>query len=145
MEKIPAIKPGDLVKVYTRLIEGDKERIASFQGIVIKIKGSDVSKTFTVRKISAGIGVERIFPFHSPLIKKIEVKKKGRVRRAKLGYLRIKRGRKIKIREAEAEQGALPAEVISEQPVAEKQPVKETKPKGKKVETAPGAKPVEKV
>ena len=145
MEKISAIKPGDLVKVYTRIIEGTKERIASFQGIVIKIKGSDVSKTFTVRKISAGIGVERIFPFHSPLIKKIEVKKKGRVRRAKLSYLRIKRGRRIKIKEAEAERGALAAEVISEQPVAEKQPVKEAKPKEKKVETAPGAKPVEKV
>ena len=65
MDKIPDIRPGDLVKVFTKIVEGDKERLAPFQGVVIKIKGSDISKTFTVRKVSAGIGIERIFPFHS--------------------------------------------------------------------------------
>ena len=75
MAKIPDIKPGDLVKVYAKIKEGNKERITPFQGIVIQIRGSNLSKTFTVRKISAGIGVERIFPLHSPMIQKIEIKK----------------------------------------------------------------------
>jgi large subunit ribosomal protein L19 len=102
MDSIPDIRPGDLVKVYTKIKEGDKERIAPFQGIVIKIKGSDVSRTFTVRKVSAGIGIERIFPVQSPMIAKIEVKKKGKVRRAKLTYLRQRKGKKMKIKEATA-------------------------------------------
>jgi large subunit ribosomal protein L19 len=76
MAKIPEVKPGDLVRVYTKIIEGEKERLAPFQGIVIKVKGRDIAKTFTVRKVSAGIGIERIFPIHSPMIAKIEVKKK---------------------------------------------------------------------
>jgi large subunit ribosomal protein L19 len=96
--KIPEVKPGDLVKVYTKIIEGDKERLAPFQGVVIKIKGRDITKTFTVRKVSAGIGIERIFPVHSPMIAKIEVKKKGKVRRAKLTYLRQRKGKKMKIK-----------------------------------------------
>lgn len=100
MDKIPDIKPGDLVKVYSKIIEGDKERITPFQGVVIKIKGSDIHKTFTVRKITAGVGIEKIFPIHSPIITKIEIKKKGKVRRAKLSYLRQRRGRKMKIKES---------------------------------------------
>ena len=100
MKKIPDIKPGDLIRVYTKIREGDKERITHFQGVVVQKRGADVSRTFTVRKISAGIGVERIFPFHSPAISKVEVKKRGKVRRAKLSYLRNRVGRKMKIKEA---------------------------------------------
>jgi len=99
MAKIPDMKPGDLVKVYSKIVEGDKERITPFQGVIIQIKGSDIHKTFTVRKISAGVGIEKIFPLHSPMITKIEIKKKGKVRRAKLSYLRQRRGRKMKIKE----------------------------------------------
>lgn len=99
MAKIPDIKPGDLVKVYSKIREGEKERVTLFQGVVMQIRGAVQSKTFTVRKISAGIGVERIFPFHSPMITKIEIKKKGKVRRAKLNYLRQRKGRKMKIKE----------------------------------------------
>lgn len=100
MAKIPDIKPGDLVKVHSRMKEGKKERVIFFQGIVMQIRGAGQSKTFTVRKISAGIGVERIFPFQSPIITEIEIKKKGKVRRAKLNYLRQRKGRKMKIKEA---------------------------------------------
>ncbi len=100
MAKIPEVRPGDLVKVYTKIIEGDKERLTPFQGVVIKTKGRDVGKTFTVRKVSAGVGIERIFPVQSPMIAKVEVKKKGKVRRAKLTYLRQRKGRRMKIKEA---------------------------------------------
>jgi large subunit ribosomal protein L19 len=81
-------KPGDTINVHVRVIEGDKERIQEFQGIVISRRGSGLSETFTVRKISNGVGVERIFPLHSPRIAKIEKVKEGHVRRAKLYYLR---------------------------------------------------------
>jgi len=80
--------PGDTVNVAVRVIEGEKERIQNYKGIVLGIQGGGISKTFNVRKISNGIGVERIFPFHSPMIQSIEVLNKGRVRRAKLYYLR---------------------------------------------------------
>jgi large subunit ribosomal protein L19 len=85
---ITPFNPGDTVNVHVRVIEGDKERIQQFQGVVISRRGSGVTETFTVRKISNGVGVERIFPIHSPRIAKIEVSKQGRVRRAKLYYLR---------------------------------------------------------
>jgi large subunit ribosomal protein L19 len=85
---VPAFRPGDTVNVHVRVIEGDKERIQQYQGIVIARRGSGINETFTVRKISNGVGVERIFPLHSPRIAKIEVVKEGRVRRAKLYYLR---------------------------------------------------------
>lgn len=143
MEKIPEIKPGDLIKVYTKIIEGDKSRIAAFQGIVIQTKGSGISKTFTVRKISAGVGIERIFPLHSPLITKIEIKKKGKVRRAKLNYLRYKKGRKMKIKEATPDKG-VPQETTSEQAVTQEAPAVK-KSKEKTSEGTPGEKPVEKV
>ncbi|MBE0432829.1 50S ribosomal protein L19 [candidate division WOR-3 bacterium] len=114
MDSMPDIRPGDLVKVYTKIKEGDKERIAPFQGVVIKIKGSDIGKTFTVRKVSAGIGIERIFPVHSPMIAKIEVKKKGKVRRAKLTYLRQRKGKKMKIKEATVPTAAASAPVAGD-------------------------------
>lgn len=85
---IPGFKPGDTVNIHVRVIEGEKERIQQFQGVVIAKRGSGMSSTFTVRKISNGVGVERIFPFHSPRIAKIELVKGGKVRRAKLYYLR---------------------------------------------------------
>ncbi|MCL5020403.1 MAG: 50S ribosomal protein L19 [Bacteroidetes bacterium] len=85
---LPQFRPGDTVKVHFRVVEGDKERIQDFEGIVISRRGAGLKETFTVRKISSGIGVERIFPIHSPRIAKIEVVRGGRVRRAKLFYLR---------------------------------------------------------
>lgn len=87
-EDIPRFHPGDTVSVYVKVIEGDKERLQQFKGIVMGIKGSGNSKTFRVRKISNGIGVERIFPINSPKIAKVEILKEGSVRRAKLYYLR---------------------------------------------------------
>jgi large subunit ribosomal protein L19 len=92
-------KSGDQIKVHFKVVEGENERIQIFEGIVIRIKGSGLSKTFTVRKISFGIGIERIFPIHSPRIDKIEVIKRGKVRRAKLYYLRNLSGKAARISE----------------------------------------------
>ena len=91
---LPEFSSGDTVSIDVRVVEGGKERLQKFEGIVIGRKGSDISATFTVRKISGGIGVERIFPIHSPMISKIAVKKKGKVRRAKLNYMRKLTGAK---------------------------------------------------
>jgi large subunit ribosomal protein L19 len=91
---VPDFGPGDTVIVDVRVIEGGKERLQKFQGIVLGRKGSDISASFTVRKISSGIGVERIFPVHSPMIAKIDVIRRGKVRRAKLNYLRKLTGSK---------------------------------------------------
>ena len=91
---LPEFSSGDTIAIDVRVVEGGKERLQKFEGIVIGRKGSDVSATFTVRKISGGIGVERIFPLHSPMISKIAVKKKGKVRRAKLNYMRKLTGAK---------------------------------------------------
>ena len=98
-EDFPAFEPGDTIAVHVRVIEGSKERIQVFQGVVISLKGPGASRTFTVRKISNGVGVERIFPYHSPKIAKVEVKRRGRVRRAKLYYLRKLRGKAARIKE----------------------------------------------
>ena len=98
-DDIPAFNPGDTVSVHVRVIEGDKERIQRYDGVVISIKGSGASKTFMVRKVSNGIGVERIFPFNSPKIAKVERLREGRVRRAKLYYLRGLRGKAARIQE----------------------------------------------
>jgi large subunit ribosomal protein L19 len=160
MAKIPDIKPGDLVKVYFKITEGEKERTTTFEGIIMQIRGMAKSKTFTVRKISAGVGVERIFPLRSPMIK-IEIKKKGMVRRAKLSYLRRSKGGKMKIKEVAVKTSAKakPAELVAdkdEKPVVEKPATEKEKPiessgkkevkktKEPKRETAPGQKSVEK-
>lgn len=92
---------GDTVRVFVKVVEGDKERIQPFDGVVISRRGSNTRETFTVRKISFGVGVERIFPLYSPVIDKIEVLKKGDVRRSKLYYLRSKKGKAAKIKEKE--------------------------------------------
>ena len=85
---LPEFSSGDSISVDVRVVEGGKERLQKFEGLVISKKGSDISATFTMKKISGGIGVERIFPLHSPMISKIEVKRRGKVRRAKLNYMR---------------------------------------------------------
>lgn len=94
----PKFNPGDRVKVHVKVIEGDKERIQPFEGDVISIRGSGLNKTFTVRKISSGVGVERIFPFNSPKISKIEIIREGNIRRAKLYYLRKLSGKAARIK-----------------------------------------------
>jgi large subunit ribosomal protein L19 len=96
---IPAFKSGDTVKVHVRIIEGQKERIQVFEGVVIRKRGGNNRASFTVRKISRGVGVERTFPLHSPVIDKIDVVMRGRVRRSRLYYLRGLRGKKARIRE----------------------------------------------
>jgi len=101
-DDVPAFSPGDTVKVHVRVVEGTRERIQVFQGVVIRRQGSGVRETFTVRKVSFGVGVERTFPVHSPIIGKIEVDRIGDVRRAKLYYLRDLRGKAAKIKEKRA-------------------------------------------
>jgi large subunit ribosomal protein L19 len=97
--KLPGFRAGDTVTVHYKIKEGDKERVQQFKGVVIKLKGAGITKTFTVRKISNGVGVERIFPVNSPFIDKVEINKKGDVRRAKLYYLRNLTGKKARIQE----------------------------------------------
>jgi large subunit ribosomal protein L19 len=96
---IPSFKSGDTVKVHVKIVEGQKERIQVFEGVVIRKQGSQNRTTFTVRKISYGVGVERTLPLHSPIIDKIEVVSRGRVRRSRLYYLRMLRGKKARIKE----------------------------------------------
>lgn len=96
---IPSFRPGDTLKVYVKVIEGSRERIQLFEGVVIKRRGGGISETFTVRKISYGVGVERTFPINTPKIDKIEVARRGKVRRAKLYYLRGLRGKAARIQE----------------------------------------------
>ena len=96
---IPAFGAGDTVSVHVKVVEGDKERIQVFQGVVLQRRGSGINATFTVRKVSNGIGVERIFPLHSPRLAKIERLREGKVRRAKLFYLRGLKGKAAKIEE----------------------------------------------
>lgn len=100
-KEIPNFNIGDLVKVHVKVVEGEKERIQVFEGVVIGRKGTRNRETFTVRKVSYGIGVERIFPIHSPALQKIEVIREGKVRRAKLYYLRGRKGRAARIAEKE--------------------------------------------
>ena len=99
MMNLPEFKVGDLITVYYKTVEGDKARTHPFQGIVIRRRGTGNSETVTVRKISSGIGVERIFPIYSPFITKIVVKKKGSVRKSKLYYLRKRRGKRFAVKE----------------------------------------------
>ncbi len=98
-DDIPDFAPGDTLRVNVRVREGDKERIQVFEGVCIARKGGQINETFTVRKISNGVGVERVFPLHSPIVEKITVVRRGKVRRAKLYYLRSLRGKAARIRE----------------------------------------------
>lgn len=99
---IPQFSPGDTLKVHVRVIEGGRERIQVFEGVVISRRGGGIGETFTVRKISSGVGVERTFPLHSRRIDKIEVARRGQVRRAKLYYVRERKGKKARIKEKRA-------------------------------------------
>ena len=112
---IPDFRPGDTVKVHVRVVEGNRERVQVFQGAVMRRQGGGVSETFTVRKVSFGVGVERTFPVHSPTIAKIEVATLGDVRRAKLYYLRDRHGKAAKIKELRGARGAKAAVVAVEE------------------------------
>ncbi len=101
-DDVPAFNPGDTLKVHVRVVEGTRERVQVFQGAVIRRQGSGIRETFTVRKVSFGVGVERTFPVHSPIIQRIEVVTLGDVRRAKLYYLRERSGKAAKIKEKRA-------------------------------------------
>jgi large subunit ribosomal protein L19 len=106
---LPDLRPGDTVKVHVRVVEGNRERVQVFQGVVIRRSGGGIRETFTVRKISFGVGVERTFPLHSPSISKLELVQRGRVRRAKLYYLRDLRGKKARIKERRIDDAKLAA------------------------------------
>jgi large subunit ribosomal protein L19 len=123
---IPIFRAGDELKVHVRVIEGNKSRLQVFQGIVIRRQGSGVRETFTVRKVSYGVGVERTFPVHTPVIEKIEVVRKGDVRRAKLYYLRDLRGKAAKIREKRGAIGVVSSNSIPVPPVVEEAVVEQT-------------------
>jgi large subunit ribosomal protein L19 len=101
-DDVPEFAPGDTVKIHVRVVEGNRERTQMFQGVVIRRKGSGARETFTVRKVSFGVGVERTFPVHSPILARIEVVSRGDVRRAKLYYLRDRIGKAAKVRERRA-------------------------------------------
>jgi large subunit ribosomal protein L19 len=107
---LPVFRPGDTVKVHVRVVEGNRERVQVFQGVVIRRQGGGVRETFTVRKISFGVGVERTFPVHSPSIAKLEIVQRGHVRRAKLYYLRELRGKKARIRERRVDEAKIAAQ-----------------------------------
>jgi large subunit ribosomal protein L19 len=115
MKEMPPFNAGDTVRVHYKIKEGDKERIQVFQGTVISRRGSGVGKTFTVRKISAGVGVERVFPLYSPRVESIVVVRRGRVRRAKLYYLRGRTGKRARITEKKA-RVQVPTEGAAETP-----------------------------
>lgn len=98
-DDLPNLAPGQTVRVDVKIKEGDKSRIQAYEGIVVKVQGSGIGKTFTVRKISSGVGVERTFPIHSPVIDKITIVRRGKVRRARLFYLRNRSGKSAKLKE----------------------------------------------
>jgi large subunit ribosomal protein L19 len=98
-DDVPEFRPGDTVRVNVRVREGDKERIQAFEGVCIARKNGGVNETFTVRKLASGVGVERIFPLHSPMIASVDVVRRGQVRRAKLYYLRDRKGKSARIKE----------------------------------------------
>ena len=114
---VPGFRPGDTVKVHVRVVEGNRERVQLFQGVVIRRKGGGLRETFTVRKVSFGVGVERTFPVHSPSLAKIEILSRGHVRRGKLYYLRERRGKRARIRELRGEtaeaRAAADAEILA--------------------------------
>jgi large subunit ribosomal protein L19 len=119
-QQVPQVKIGDTVKVHVKIIEGEKERIQVYEGVVIRKKGTRNRETFTVRKVSYGVGVERIFPLHSPFISQVDVMREGKVHRAKLYYLRERTGRAARIGEKER---VFPQESKPAAPVPEAQPV----------------------
>lgn len=98
-DDLPDFRPGDTVRVHVRVVEGNRARIQIFEGVVIRRQGGGVRETFTARKVSFGVGVERTFPVHSPVIEKVEITRRGKVRRAKLYYLRERVGKKARIKE----------------------------------------------
>ena len=128
-DDLPDFRPGDTVKVHARVVEAGRERIQVFQGVVIRRQGGGLRETFTARKISFGVGVERTFPVHSPSVAKIEIVQRGRVRRAKLYYLRELRGKRARIRERREAPGVVseeePVEGLDEEPLegAEEEPL----------------------
>ncbi|MGE0785784.1 MAG: 50S ribosomal protein L19 [Sandaracinaceae bacterium] len=107
LKKLPDFRPGDQVEVHYRIQEGDKERTQVFKGVVIRRRGGSVRETFTVRKVSYGVGVERIFPVHSPKIEKLTVVSRGHIRRAKLYYLRERQGKKARLRQSQKDSADL--------------------------------------
>jgi large subunit ribosomal protein L19 len=109
--QIPPLRPGDNVAVHVRIVEGEKERLQLFEGTVIQIRGAGPNKSFTVRKVSRGYGIERIFPYNTPAIAKVEVKRHGKVRRAKLYYLRGRTGREAMLQEQRGEEQPRPRTV----------------------------------
>jgi large subunit ribosomal protein L19 len=119
-QQVPQVKIGDTVKVHVKIIEGEKERIQVYEGVVIRKKGTSNRETFTVRKVSYGVGVERIFPLHSPFISQVDVLREGKVHRAKLYYLRERTGRAARIGEKERVFSQEPKPAA---PVPEAQPV----------------------
>ncbi len=141
---LPQFKAGDTVRVHFQVIEGQRRRVQVFEGIVIKRQGSGVRETFTVRKQSFGVGVERTFPLHSPKIEKIEVQAIGDVNRAKLYYLRAKVGKKARVREVQqgrAVSSARAKDEVQEQAPAEEQPSAEAPAEQQPVDEQPGAEP----
>lgn len=116
---VPSFKSGDTVRVKVKVVEGDNERLQAFDGVVIGRKGSGISETFTVRKISFGVGVERIFPVHSPRVESIEVLKSGKVRRAKLNYLKKLSGKAARLQEVKKQTGTAAETAAAQQPAAE--------------------------
>ena len=139
---IPSFEIGDTVRVHAKVVEGDKERIQVFEGVVIARKGARNSETFTVRKISYGVGVERIFPVHSPIVTRVDVVRQGKVRRAKLYYLRAKKGRTAKLEDREFVQTDVAVPVAQAQPAESKAPAAEktAEPATVKAKPAPAAK-----
>jgi large subunit ribosomal protein L19 len=138
---LPAFRPGDTVKVHVKVSEGGRERLQVFQGVVIARRGGGLRESFTVRKISFGVGVERTFPLHAPAVAKIEIVQHGKVRRAKLYYLRERTGRHAKIRERRV---AIPTEGVAEtvtvpEVAPEETTPEETTPEAPKAEAAPAA------
>jgi large subunit ribosomal protein L19 len=151
---MPSFEIGDTVRVHVKVVEGDKERIQVFEGVVIARKGARNSETFTVRKISYGVGVERIFPVHSPIVTRVDVVRQGKVRRAKLYYLRAKKGRTAKLEDREfvqaeaapmaqpqpAEAGAAAAEKRAEPAAAKARAAPAAKAEAKSAKPAPAKK-----
>ena len=133
---LPSFRPGDEIKIHVRVIEGNKSRIQVFQGLVIRRQGAGVRETFTIRKLSYGVGVERTFPIHTPVIEKYEMVRRGDVRRAKLYYLRDLRGKASKIKERRGVGGEFIVEEVIAAPVVAAAPVAQ-------VEEAPAVEVVE--